>query len=86
MLYTGGQKLGLLTLISFSLKIKLNDKCKNLSLVKFGVLDNKKRTNMIQHHVHIRSTDHFKQVVVRENMTEMRSIVCMTIAFCSTLA
>ena len=38
-------------------------------------------TNMIQHHVHIRSTDQFNQVVVHEKMTEMRSIVWMTISF-----
>ena len=36
---------------------------------------------MIQHHVHIRSIDQFNQVGVYEKMTEMRSIVWMTIAF-----
>ena len=30
---------------------------------------------MIEYHVHIRSTDQFKQVGVREKMTVMRSIV-----------
>ena len=41
-----------------------------------------KDTKMIQHHVHIRSTDQFNQVGVHEKkMTEMRSIVWMTIAF-----
>ena len=37
-LYTGGQKFGILKLISFSFKNKLTDKSKNLCLVKFGVL------------------------------------------------
>ena len=40
-----------------------------------------KRTKMIGNHVHIRSTDHFKQVGVRGKMTEMKSIVWMTNAF-----
>ena len=40
-----------------------------------------KHTKMIQHHVHIRSTGQFNQVGVHEKMTEMRSIVLMTIAF-----
>ena len=40
-----------------------------------------KHTKMIQHHVHIRSTDQFNQVEVHGKMTEMRSIVWMTIAF-----
>ena len=41
-----------------------------------------KHTKMIQHLVHIRSTDQFNQVRVHEKkMTEMRSIVWMTIAF-----
>ena len=39
-----------------------------------------KHTKMI-HHVHIRSTDQFNQVGVHKKMTEMRSIVWMTIAF-----
>ena len=40
-----------------------------------------KGTKMIQHHVHIRSTDQFNQVGVHENkMTKMRSIVWMNIA------
>ena len=38
-----------------------------------------KHTKMIQHHVHIRSTDQFNQVGCK--MTEIRSIVWMTIAF-----
>ena len=37
---------------------------------------------MIQHHVHIRSTDQFNQVGVHEKNIEMRSIVWITIAFC----
>ena len=40
-----------------------------------------KLTKMIEIHVHIRSTDHFKQVGVRGKMTEMKSIVWMTNAF-----
>ena len=40
-----------------------------------------KHTKIIQHHVHIRSTDHFNQVGVHEKMIEMRSIVWITIAF-----
>ena len=40
-----------------------------------------KLTKMIENHVHIRSTDHFKQVGVHEKMTEMISIVWMTNAF-----
>ena len=39
------------------------------------------RTKMIRNHVHIRSTDHFKQVGVHGKMTEMKSIVWMTNAF-----
>ena len=31
-----------------------------------------KHTIIIQHHVHIRSTDQFNQVGVHEKMTEMR--------------
>ena len=30
---------------------------------------------MVEYHVHVRSTDQFKQVGVREKMTEMRSKV-----------
>ena len=41
----------------------------------------RKHTKIIQHLVHIRFTDQFKQVGVREKMTEMKSIVWMTIAF-----
>ena len=33
-----------------------------------------KRTKMIENHVHIRYTDHFKQVGVRGNITEMKSV------------
>ena len=41
-----------------------------------------KHTKMIQHHVHVRSTDQFNHVGMHEKkMTEIRSIVCMTIAF-----
>ena len=42
-----------------------------------------KLTQMI---VHIRSTDHFKQVGVRGKMTEMKSILWMTNAFCCAFA
>ena len=39
----------------------------------FGLLKHEK---MVEYHVHMRSTDHFKLVGVREKkMTEMRSIV-----------
>ena len=37
-----------------------------------------KRTKIIGNHVHIRSTDHFKQVRVHGKMTEMKSVVWMT--------
>ena len=40
-----------------------------------------KLTKMTENHVHIRSTDHFKQVGVRGKMTEMKSMIWMTIAF-----
>ena len=40
-----------------------------------------KRTKVIGNHVHIRSTDHFKQVGVHRKMTEMKSIVWTTNAF-----
>ena len=40
-----------------------------------------KRTKMIGNHVHIRSTDHLKQVRVHGKMTEMKSIVWMTNVF-----
>ena len=40
-----------------------------------------KREKMIEYHVHIRPTDHFKQVGVRGKMAEMKSIVWMTNAF-----
>ena len=36
-----------------------------------------KLTKIIENHVHIRSTDHFKQVGVRGKITEMKSIVWM---------
>ena len=39
------------------------------------------RTKMIGNYVHIRSTDHFKQVGVRGKMKEMKSIVWMANAF-----
>ena len=38
-------------------------------------------TKMIENRVHIRSTDHFKQVGVRRKMTDMKSIVWMTNTF-----
>ena len=44
-IYTGGQKFGILKLISFSFKNKLTDKFKNLCLVKFGVLGYKTHKN-----------------------------------------
>ena len=40
-----------------------------------------KLTKMIENHVHIRPTDHFKQVGVRGKMTEMDSIMWMADAF-----
>ena len=40
-----------------------------------------KRIKMIGNHVHITSTDHFKQVGVHGKMTEMKSIVWMTNEF-----
>ena len=40
-----------------------------------------KLLKMFKNHVHISSTDHFKQVGVRGKMTEMKSIVWMTNAF-----
>ena len=40
-----------------------------------------KNTKMFQHHVYIRSTYQFNQVGVCGKMTEMRSIVWMTIEF-----
>ena len=71
--YTWGQKFRILTLISLSLKKKKNSK--NLCLVKFEVLGYKNTQKIIAYHIHIRSTDQFKQVGVRETkMTEMRSI------------
>ena len=40
-----------------------------------------KLTKMFENHVHIRSTDHFKQVGVRGEMTDMKSIIWMTTVF-----
>ena len=40
-----------------------------------------KHATMNQHHVHIKSIDQFNQVRVHEKITEMRSMVWMTIAF-----
>ena len=40
-----------------------------------------KLTKMIENHVHIRSTDYFKQDGVHRKITEMESIVWMTDAF-----
>ena len=45
-----------------------------------------KLTKMIENHVDIRSIDHFKQVGVRGKMSEMKSIVWMTNAFCCAFA
>ena len=45
-----------------------------------------KLTKMIENHVHISSTDHFKQVGVHGKMTEMKSIVWMTSVFCCAFA
>ena len=36
---------------------------------------------MIVYHAHIRSTDEFKQIGVREKMTEIRTTVWRTTAF-----
>ena len=48
---------------------------------QFWSIGLQKLTKMIVNHVHIRSTDHFKQVGVRGKMTEMKPIVWMTNAF-----
>ena len=40
-----------------------------------------KLTKMTENNVHIRSTDHFKQVGVSGKMTEMKPIVWMTTVF-----
>ena len=40
-----------------------------------------KHTKMIENLVHIRSTDHFKQIWVSVKMTEMKSMIWMTTAF-----
>ena len=45
-----------------------------------------KLPKMIENHVHIRSTDHLKQVGVHGKMTEMKSTVWMTNAFGCTFA
>ena len=50
-------------------------------LIQVWSIELQKLTKMIENHVHIRSTDHFKQVGVHEKMTEMKSIVWMTNAF-----
>ena len=51
-----------------------------------------KLTKMIENHVHIISTDHFKQVGVRGKMTEMKPIVddqcvwlCVRVTFSSSI-
>ena len=61
-------------------KIKHKDKSKNLCLFKFEVWGYR-NLKMFENHVHIISTDHFKQVWVRGKMTEMKSIVWMINAF-----
>ena len=48
---------------------------------KVWSIEIQKHTKMIQHRVHIRSTDQFNRVGVHEKKTKMRSIVWMTIAF-----
>ena len=55
----------------------------NLSLVKFEVLGYKNTQKLLGYHIHIRSTDQFEQIGVREKkMTEMRSLYLWTaIAF-----
>ena len=45
-MYTGGQKFGILILISLSLENKLKTKSKNLCLVKFEVLGYQKMTEI----------------------------------------
>ena len=40
-----------------------------------------KHTKMIQHHVHVRSAYQFNQVGVHQKMTELRSIMWITIVF-----
>ena len=65
-------KFEILTLNLLSLKNKYEDKSENLCLFKFGV---QKLTNIIENHVHIRSTNHFKQVGVHGKMTnEINSV------------
>ena len=56
--YTAGQKFGILTLISLSIK-------------NYWVI---KTRNFFAYYIHIRSTDQFKQVGVREKMTEITSL------------
>ena len=53
-------------------KNKYEGKSKKLCLFKFGVLGYRNIKKMIGNHVHIRSTDHFKQVGVHGKMTEMK--------------
>ena len=59
---------------------------------KFWSIGLQKLTKMIENHVHIRSTDHFKQVVMRGKMTEMKPIVddqcvwlCVRVTFSSSI-
>ena len=67
-------------------KKRFKNKSKNLCLFNFGVLGYRNFTKIIENHVYIRSTDHFKQVGVRGKMTEMKSIMWMTNAFGCTFA
>ena len=67
-------------------KKRFKNKSKNLCLFKFGVLGYRNFTKIIENHVYIRSTDHFKPVGVRGKMTEMKSIMWMTNAFGCTFA
>ena len=59
--------------------MRVNLKTNVYSILEYWVTETYKK--MIGNHVHIRSTDNFKQVGVRGKMTEMKSIVLMTNAF-----
>ena len=61
-----------------------------MSFLIFGVLGYRNLQKMIENHVHVRSTDLFKQVGVRGKMTEMKPIVddrcvwlCVRVTFSS---
>ena len=74
MLYTGGQKFGILTIISLSLKTKWKNKSKILCLVNFEVLGFKNMQKIIAYHIHMRSTYQFRQVGMREKKYDRNEI------------